>query len=85
MAKPYTPEQTRKALQYVTAKADTLRGLLIDLAQEVQDPRAQHQLHACDALAEMIGASADTALDGEYLGGFEEWIYGHDFGKAGEA
>lgn len=81
----YTPEQTCKALEYITAKADTLRGLLIYLAQEVEDSHDQHELHACEALAEMIGAAADTALDGKCVGGFEQRLYGHDFGKAGAA
>lgn len=81
----YSPEQTRQALRYITAKADTLSHLLMQMTQEVENIQHEYRLHACEALAEMIAAAADTALNGECKGGFEEWIYGADFGKAGAA
>lgn len=81
----YTPEQTRQVLQFVTAQADTLRSLLTYLAQDVKDSRAQYQLHAAESIASMIAGASDAALGGVYMGGFEEWLYGQDFGKAGAA
>ncbi|GHD02342.1 hypothetical protein GCM10007320_61510 [Pseudorhodoferax aquiterrae] len=81
----YSPEQTRQALRYITAKADTLSHLLMQMTQEVENIQHEYRLHACEALAEMIAAAADTALNGECKGGFEDWIYGADFGKAGAA
>lgn len=84
----YTPEQTKLALEFVAGKADILRMLLSRLAQDLEgkvDKHLIYQAWAAEALVEVIGAAADRAADSPLSGGYEEWLFGQDFEKAGAA
>ena len=75
--------QLHCVLEHVASDASTLNQLLM-AAQATRDEAPLAVLvDGAQALAEKIGGMADDAIDGNVLGGYDQWFYGPNFGRRG--
>lgn len=86
-AKPtaLTNAQLERMLSRIALMASLTANALRDMATNSSPDARENMMEVAAAQIDAIGAIADSASGYKVNGGFEEWVFGSDFGELGRA